>query len=138
MGTYLYKVTSATAPDNTGRKCNLLKLCFKISFWADNDSAKAFNAGLHTAERFVEKSPNYTGRCVMEPGGPSLAVATGTVTDDSFYSRLELISRANEIDTKNWLAANPEIGTLTRDGKTIYYVYPAGGTYRELLNLEAI
>lgn len=31
-----------------------------------------------------------------------------------------------------WLKANPQIGTLTRDGKTVYYVWPVGGEYCEL------
>ena len=31
-----------------------------------------------------------------------------------------------------WLKANPEVGTLTRDGETVYYRFPANGAYVEV------
>ena len=35
-----------------------------------------------------------------------------------------------------WLQDHPEIGTLCRDGEAVFYVYPAGGEYRELKAFE--
>ena len=35
-----------------------------------------------------------------------------------------------------WLRSHPEIGTLCRDGEAVFYVYPAGGEYRELKAFE--
>lgn len=35
-----------------------------------------------------------------------------------------------------WLQDHPEIGTLCRDGEAVFYVYPAGGEYRELRPFE--
>ena len=31
-----------------------------------------------------------------------------------------------------WLKANPEVGTLTVDGETVYYRYPVNGAYVEV------
>lgn len=31
----------------------------------------------------------------------------------------------------NFLKANPHIGILMRDGRPMYYTYPAGGSYKE-------
>lgn len=36
------------------------------------------------------------------------------------------------------LKANPQIGTLMRDGRPVYYTYPAPGTYREARNPETL
>ena len=35
-----------------------------------------------------------------------------------------------------WLRDHPEIGTLCRDGDAVFYVWPAGGEYRELKAFE--
>lgn len=35
-----------------------------------------------------------------------------------------------------WLRQHPEIGTLCRDGRAVFYVYPVGGEYRELSAFE--
>ena len=35
-----------------------------------------------------------------------------------------------------WLRSHPEIGTLCRNGDAVFYVWPAGGEYRELKAFE--
>tara|TARA_R110000823_G_C15500346_1_gene453104 strand:- start:36 stop:242 length:207 start_codon:yes stop_codon:yes gene_type:complete len=31
-----------------------------------------------------------------------------------------------------WLKNNPQVGVLIRKGEEVYYVYPAGGEFREI------
>jgi len=42
-------------------------------------------------------------------------------SEDRFLARME----------KRDAAAEPQIGELMRNGKTVFYVYPVGGKYRE-------
>jgi len=36
------------------------------------------------------------------------------------------------INVRAWLKDNQQVGVLIRDGKEVYYVWPAGGEYREI------
>ena len=44
--------------------------------------------------------------------------------DQKAIKKIELIAQ--------WLQANPDVGTLTRDGAVVFYRYPAGGSYVEV------
>jgi len=39
-------------------------------------------------------------------------------------------------EVAEWLRGRPEVGTLTREGQMIFYVYPVGGEYREVPAFE--
>lgn len=65
------------------------------------------------------------------------ALALRQVENDAFNARCD--SRAAEAKRiYNLMQANPQIGALNRDGKTVYYTFPAGGVYKESRKIEAL
>ena len=44
----------------------------------------------------------------------------------------------HRIDVRKWLKQNPEVGVLIREGNKVYYVWPAGGEYREIEALDVL
>ena len=46
------------------------------------------------------------------------------INDQKTIMKMQLIAE--------WLQANPDVGTLTRDGAVVFYSYPAGGSYVEV------
>ena len=42
------------------------------------------------------------------------------------------------INVREWLKNNQQVGVLIRDGKEVYYVWPAGGEYREIEALTEV
>jgi len=40
--------------------------------------------------------------------------------------------REHKAKVRAWLKDNQQVGVLIREGKEVYYVYPAGGEYREI------
>lgn len=100
MGAYVYKVINKIVRDSEGRPANLTKFAYKP--WPyyyrcrfsdrtgeDMNRTLAWKAKCHLAERYVDKSANYTGRVVMEEGGPSIECRRGTFSDDWFFDRVE-------------------------------------------------
>jgi hypothetical protein len=55
---------------------------------------------------------------------------------DSFLIAAE--KKATELRSaeQELLQENPQIGVLCREGKTVYYVYPVNGVYRESSDLS--
>jgi len=40
--------------------------------------------------------------------------------------------RKHKTKVRAWLKDNQQVGVLIREGKEVYYVWPAGGEYREI------
>ena len=65
------------------------------------------------------------------------ALALRQAENDAFNARCD--SRAVEAKRiHNLMQDNPQIGVLNRDGKTVYYTFPAGGVYKEAKKIEAL
>ena len=65
------------------------------------------------------------------------ALALRQAENDAFNARCD--SRAAEAKRiHNLMQANPQIGALNRDGKTVYYTFPAGGVYKEAKKIETL
>ena len=65
------------------------------------------------------------------------ALALRQAENDAFNARCD--SRAAEAKRiHNLMQSNPQIGALNRDGKAVYYTFPAGGVYKEAKKIETL
>ena len=65
------------------------------------------------------------------------ALALRQAENAAFNARCD--SRAAEAKRIHGLMqANPQIGALNRNGKTVYYTFPAGGVYKEAKNIQTL
>lgn len=93
MGEYVYKVTGKVVRDKNGEKANQLVYAFKpYTGWSEY-AEKANNrmyrqSGCYAADRYVKHGKKWTGRAVLDEGGPSIAMGRGTITDYAFDSRV--------------------------------------------------
>ena len=91
MGTYIYKVTNQIVISEDGKKANLAVFAYKPvwSSWDfDMNWRLAAKAKCYIAEKYVKTSKNYTGRVVMEEGGPAIECNRGVFNDDWFYDQV--------------------------------------------------
>jgi hypothetical protein len=65
------------------------------------------------------------------------ALALRQAENDAFNARCDS-REAKAKRIHELLQGNPQIGVLNRDGKTMFYTFPAGGVYKEAKKIEAL